>query len=229
MRTKHYFLKTNTKKPIRLGFGIIVWVLLLVSMSCVLPSLAGSALPTPVPVEELGTIIVQTANAAASLTATYAPSATLTPTDIPIPSATPSQTPTPTETIIFLMDTATPILSPTSTAVLSTADYACETLTKNPGDGAILSPGQNFNWVWIVRNTGTERWDNNSVDVLYFKGDKLHKVKGIDLPKSVSPGETVSLVIPMQAPDKTGNRSTTWGIKISNRSICQTTLSIKVK
>ncbi|MBN1303656.1 MAG: hypothetical protein JXA13_04410 [Anaerolineales bacterium] len=204
-------------------------LVLLVSLSCALPSTTLSNVPTPIRAEELGTIIVQTANAAATLTATYAPSATPVFTETPLPSATPSPTPSPTETIVFLLDTLTPVLPSTNTPVMSPDEYACETLSKNPADGAIISLGQSFNWVWIVRNIGTERWEANSTDVLYYKGDKLHTVKGIDLPKDVSSGETVSLVIPMQAPEKTGNQSATWGIKIGNQSVCQTTMSIKVK
>jgi hypothetical protein len=208
-------------------FRLILFVVLS-TLACVMPNLTSPAIPTPLPINALGTVIVLTSNAAATQTVISAPTTTPSPTETPFPSNTPSETPTPTQTIIIILDTMTPFRSPTPTAKISTSSYACETLSLSPGEGSILSPGQVFYWIWTVRNTGTETWDAASYDVKFYKGEKLATIKGIDLPNTVSPGETIALVVEMQAPYEKGNYSTTWGI-MGKKSVCQITYSIKVK
>jgi non-ribosomal peptide synthetase component F len=205
-------------RPVR---WIVAFLLLFVAIGCVSPTA-----PTLAP-DALETVIFQTAAAASTQTALFGPSATpfMSATPSLIPKDTPTEIPTATATVIFKFPTFTSV--PATNAY--TKSYACETVSMTPADGATVSPGQVFNWTWIVKNAGSENWDGNSVDVLFIKGDQVQQTKGFDLTTSVPSGGNVSLVIPMQAPDKTGNYKTSWGLQSGYKSFCQTTLHIKVK
>jgi hypothetical protein len=211
-------------RPVR---WIVAFLLLFVAIGCVSPALAPA--PTLAP-DALETIIFQTAAAASTQTALFGPPATpfMSATPSLIPKGTSTEIPTATATVIFKFPTFTPYRVPTSTDV-NVKKFACATVSSTPGDGATFSPGQVFNWTWIIKNTGSEPWDGNSVDVLFYKGDPIQRTKGFDLSTGVPPNGNVSLVIPMQAPDKTGNYKTSWGLQSGYKSFCQTTLHIKVK
>jgi hypothetical protein len=102
----------NGQRIRRMSFWVTITLFLL---ACGLPFAATPAAPTQIPV---GTIIIQTADAAQTQTAIYLPTVTLTPT--PTPTFTPTKTPTSTPTLIppivlpFLF-TATPTVDLSAT------------------------------------------------------------------------------------------------------------------
>jgi hypothetical protein len=214
------------------GKKILIWVTMLILISaCILPSAGAPVVPTIDP-GAVNTYIAQTANAAATQTARALPTSTPTATFTPTPRNTDTASPTPTNTVIFLLKSPTPILPPTIPGTGggggSSGGYACEILSVYPF-GVTFSPRTNFDATWKVKNTGSKKWDRNSVDFVYSSGDQIHKVSGYDLEKTVSVGETITLSVSMQAPKTQGTYTTYWTLRDGNTTFCKMVASIIVQ
>src|SRR5512145_2428272 len=86
-------------------------------------------------------------------------------------------------------------------------------------DKAAMQPGQTFNKIWRIRNSGTTTWDAGYR--LAFAGD--NQMKGpneVPLPSvPVLPGQTVNLEVRLTAPDQTGVHRSTWQIRNRNNQL----------
>ena len=83
-------------------------------------------------------------------------------------------------------------------------------VSNSPEDGTIKRPGEKFDLVWIMENTGTTTW-TTSYQYRYYAGDRVHEnVNSYFLPKEVKPGETVELRVDALAPDTGGSKYTLW-------------------
>jgi hypothetical protein len=205
---------------------MIVFLIVTASMlACAVPAFA----PTPVPFPTFDpnsplTAIVQTAGAAATQTALVATS-TSTPTSTSSP--TPTVTDTATPTFIFLLPTLTFTPTPV-TIVPSSADYACQIISRTPQNESVIARGASFEAKWRVANTGKEEWNRTSADYIYSSGDRLHKTAGYDFNVSVPSGGNVELVVSMQAPSQPGRYTTSWRIQIGRQVFCPLNLTIVV-
>ncbi len=120
------------------------------------------------------------------------------------PTATPTQVP-PTATS----------LPPTATAVPPTATRIPPTATPIPcnlarfekdvtvPDGTTMAPGEGFIKTWRLSNIGTCTWTTD-YDLVFVTGTAMSAAAGIDLPRSVAPGDTIDLSIAMVAPTTPG-------------------------
>lgn len=212
------------------GKKVLIWSTMLILISaCVLPSVGAPVVPTIDP-GAVSTYIVQTGNAAATQTVKALPTSTPTATFTPTPRNTETPTPTPTNTVIFLLKSPTPILPPTlpgGGGGGSGSGYACEIVSVYPYQ-VTFSARTNFEATWTVKNTGTRKWDRNSVDFIYSSGDKIHKVSGYDLTKDVNAGQNVTLSVSMQAPKTPGNYTTYWTLRDGGTSFCKMIANIIV-
>jgi hypothetical protein len=187
---------------------------------------------------EISTIIVSTANAAATQTVAAMPTATFTPSVTPTrPTETPSPTETPT--VIFILSSPTQIVVPTFTFVSSggsgsggngssSDNYACQILSINPANGTTMKQDTDFDAVWKVKNIGQKTWDQNSVDFVYDSGTDMAKKDGYDLSGNVKSGQEISLGADMVAPTKNGNYTTTWTLRVGSDEFCKMSLTINV-
>jgi hypothetical protein len=86
-------------------------------------------------------------------------------------------------------------------------------------DKAAMQPGQTFNKIWRIRNSGTTTWDAGYR--LAFAGD--NQMKGpneVPLPSvPVLPGQTVNLEVRLTAPDQAGVHRSTWQIRNRNNQL----------
>lgn len=202
--------------------------LTLVLISCDLSTLTGPApIATPIP-GLVNTIVVQTAQAAASQTEALAPP-TATPSFTPVPTKTPSVTPSPTATFLFLLATRTRTPKPAPTSEVGSGNYDCSLSDQTPADGSKMTPNQSFVVSWTVQNTGTATWDSNAIDFVYVNGAKLTSAKTADLPETVASGDSVTLKLTMTAPNSTGNYKTAWSLEKGKNDFCRVTISIIVK
>jgi len=196
--------------------------------ACVVPSLAPA--PEPLPTfdpNSLLTVIVETANAAATQTARVLPP-TLTPTPTTQPSKTPTETPIPTATFYFVLATIT--VPPTQIPLgVSDKEYDCQVISRIPENNSVISKSSAFEARWLVANIGKAGWDKNSADYRYFGGNKLHDGAIRDFESSVSPGGTIELVVSMKSPADAGTYSTTWKINIGKNQFCPMDLTIIVQ
>jgi len=212
----------------------LVWVTALALVMACVPAIATPAVPT-VDAGAVSTFIAQTVNAAATQTAAVLPSSTWTPSPTPTRN-TETPLPTATSTVIFIFPTSTPIIIPTFTNVpslggsgTSSDNYACQVTRVSPANGSVFDPRDDFDVFWTVRNIGQRNWDRTDVDYIYSSGDKFHKVSGYDLDENVKVGNSIALGVDMQAPKSPGTYTTTWTMRIGNRTFCPLRFTIVVR
>jgi hypothetical protein len=122
-------------------------------------------------------------------------------TSTPLPTATDFSLPTFTPTLTF---TITP--SPTPTRTVDQADW----IKQSPVDGTILSPGQDFDMVWTIKNTGINPWTPN-YKYAFARGARVHKFdSSYTINRTVGVDETIDLLVDMEAPREPGGYTTVW-------------------
>ncbi len=195
-----------------------------VLISCDVSTLLQAPAPTLGP-GALNTIVVQTAQAAASQTAAAMPP-TLTPTVTLVPSRTPSTTPSPTPTFLFQLRTPTKSPLPTSSA----GPLACQLTGKTPVDNTDMKRNQKFTMSWTVGNIGSAEWDPAHVDLIYVSGARMNAPKVADLPNSVPPGQSITLTLTMVAPNTAGAIKSVWALQQGkSNSFCKLTINLIVQ
>jgi hypothetical protein len=209
-------------RPIVLG----IMGLLLFLSSCV--PFGASGLPTPDP-DTIMLLAAQTAAAAQTQTAVV-----FRPTDTPSPTATtpftqtPSITPSPTATFIFaytptsaaLLDGSggNVVIAPVKPTHTPDKQFACALMSWEPRLDYVFKPEQRFTAYITVRNAGYHFWDYKSIDVVYDGGSWFATRRLYDLPRTVYPGDTISIGIPMQAPKSPGKYHSYWRLKVGRRT-----------
>ncbi len=76
-------------------------------------------------------------------------------------------------------------------------------------DGTFFSPGAAFTKTWRVKNSGSCGW-TTAYKFLYYSGEQMSAPTSINLPRAVSPGETVDLTVNMAAPATAGRYRGNW-------------------
>lgn len=83
-------------------------------------------------------------------------------------------------------------------------------------DGTVVEPGQVFEKVWRIRNTGTTTWDAG-YRVVSPSGDRMGGPDEVALARvPVAPGELAQVSIRLTAPTEPGLRRTTWQMRGSD-------------
>lgn len=144
------------------------------------------------------------------------------PSNTPLPTQTEVVPPTPT----LVLPTATPfeIVPATSTVVVSASgggnsgnvpavplDYACGVTNRKPADNTVYKPGADFDIKWTITNTGTKTI-RAGTDVKYFSGAQMTVVTFVELPE-LKPGESFTVIIDAEAPNKAGKYVMTWTVE----------------
>ena len=73
-------------------------------------------------------------------------------------------------------------------------------VSETVADGTVFDPGESFTKSWRLKNTGTCTW-NPDYTLDFYSGDRMSGPKSQDLDEYVKPGETVDIVIDLDAPD----------------------------
>lgn len=142
-----------------------------------------------------------TANAVTSPITTPAGTST-TPNANTTPAAGLSTTPT-----AFKLATATQASAAASSSS-SSADQA--TLVKQfPEDGQTMPTNAGFDMHLTLKNTGTTTW-TTAYKLVYFAGERMGSPADLNMPHSVAPGESVTLVFSLEAPDSAGSKTIIW-------------------
>ena len=151
-------------------------------------------------------------------TNTVAPTATSTSTSAPTVASTATRAATVAPTIA---NSPTPaVIVWTLTPTLST--YNCANLSQAPLKTDSMAPYTDFDGVWIVKNTGSEIWNNTDLDILYISGTRLQKkadVNEVPLTVNVARGEQYTVRVDMKAPATPGVYNTMWAIMKGSRAI----------
>jgi type II secretory pathway pseudopilin PulG len=147
-----------------------------------------------------------------------------TPTTEPTATAsfTPTNTPPP--------PTATrPPATATSTPTATAGPFECRIVSQSPALGAKINAGTDFDMVWVLKNTGTKRWELGAVDIKYTSGSKLQKFGDVfDLAKTIEPGGEITITIDMLAPSIAGTYKAVWNLVGESGNICTMNMHIEV-
>lgn len=196
--------------------------------------------PTPDPLIQQATVdaavaqtlqaetVNMTSTAAALPTSTFtAVPPTLEPTATLTPEPTATLAPSPTNTKV--PNTAVPY-TPVPSATPTQAAFSCKLVSVSPADGTKIKINTDFDGVWVVKNTGTKRWEVGTLDLKYVNGTKF-QTKGdvFDVSKEVAPGAEYTLIVDMKTPATAGKVTASWVLTMDGTTVfCTLPLSIEV-
>jgi ABC-type amino acid transport substrate-binding protein len=105
------------------------------------------------------------------------------------------------------LPTPTPLPGPTATppACYDGMEFVDDVTVP---DGTEMNPGQDFDKVWRVRNTGTCAWDS-SYGLAFVQGDRMDG-DPVSVSGTVSSGSTYDVTIDQEAPDDPGTYGGVW-------------------
>lgn len=136
---------------------------------------------------------------------------------------------------ISVPESQTTTSNPTPTLALppSTSPTAASTCTDNATfvadvtvpDGTPLAPGQTFNKIWRVRNTGCA-W-SDGYQLTFTSGDVMTTTRVIAVRKTAT-GETADLLVAMTAPSTPGIHTGTWRLRNASGTIFGTGVMVKI-
>ena len=188
-----------------------------------IPALPSATLAPTVDQNLVNTQSAQTATANATLSA---PTATLVPPTI-IPTVTPTITlaftPTPTArpTATFYPYLFTPTNTPTG--------YACLVTSTTPSSSQTVKVSTNFDWSWVIVNTGIKLWGHANADLKYISGTAMQTGGSLfDLTVDVPPGASYTATIAMLSPATAGTYTSAWEIIQDSVLVCTLNLSVRV-
>jgi hypothetical protein len=161
---------------------------------------------------------------AAQLTEAAALNPTSTVTVIP-PTQTPPVPTLQVSTVEGTQGTAGQPLATSTLLVLATlaasppppaAQAKYEISGQSPADSAVFAPGTRFDMNWTIKNTGTETW-TEQYSIEFFIGDRIgggrYTITKYNFKKAVAPGESITLIVDMQAPAVAGEYFSWWKLK----------------
>lgn len=120
---------------------------------------------------------------------------------------------------------STPVPTGGSTPVVT---GACSVTASSPSSS--IAKNAEFDARWTVKNTSDTKWELGQVDYKYLSGTKMHKYNNLyDLPKTVKPGESITIIVDMVAPQYSGWYSTSWGIVRGSTVLCSLPLTLHVQ
>ena len=112
----------------------------------------------------------------------------------------------------------------------------CSLVSQSPEDGTLFAPGVGFTTTWVLKNTGSAKWDEAEVDVRYVgavANIPLHQGADVyNLATSVQPGDTYNFTVSMIAPFDPGSYGEQWELSLGSlpgQQTCQFFLYIEVK
>ena len=186
---------------------LILAAVLLVSTACAFPLVVSNN------ENEVADAVAETVQAALAQTqaaATYTPLPTLTP----YPTYTPvSQRP------YYPQPTYAPVQS------CDQAKFISETIP----DYTVMNPGEEFTKSWRIKNVGTCTWNPN-YSFVFYSGDRMSGAKTTDLDEYVEPGETIDILVDMEAPSDPDTYTGYWKLQDDDgNNFFQVYVTIKVK
>ncbi len=112
-----------------------------------------------------------------------------------------------------------------ATAVPPTSGMSCALVSQSPADGTQVTIGQPFNTTWVLKNTGSNAWDQNSVDIAYagaYNNVQMHTGSDLyDLTANVNSGATYNFTVSMIAPFNSGTYGEQWQVQQGSKVLCQ--------
>jgi uncharacterized protein YraI len=122
--------------------------------------------------------------------------------------------------------------SPTIAAVPPIAIEGCAIVSQNPANSSRFSADTSFTTTWGLRNTSSQAWDRNGVDLRFVGAEnnvQMHTGPSVfDMSTDVNPGSMYNFSVSMIAPSNTGNYGEVWEVVRGTSRICQFSVFITV-
>lgn len=168
--------------------------------------------------EPTSTTQAATATQAATTAPTATQAATEAATNTPIPTFTPAVS---SNTSGGTSGGTTVSIYPTST--FRTGPDLAVLVDQTPKDGAVYQPGQEFDGVFTLKNTGTSTWTKDFIiRVNKDRGTNIAKKNFFPLPTTATPGQTIKAFADLVAPSTAGRYVTYWELCNANDDIFYT-------
>ena len=104
--------------------------------------------------------------------------------------------------------------------VTSVVPHATDSFTTNA----------NIDGVWVIKNTGTQKWLGAETDARWSSGTKFQKNGDVvDLTADVAPNASYTVGVDMVTPGSAGTYTATWIIITGKVTICTLNITILVK
>jgi hypothetical protein len=200
--------------------------------------MATTAVPTETiaPTVDQNLVSTQAAQTAAANLTLNAPTATpVTPTSTPTatPTATLTFTPLPpTLTFTPLPPTALPtatLIPWTLTPIATPTGYNCSVTSTTPKSTDTVKVSTDFNWSWVIQNTGIKTWGQHNADLKYVSGTAMQTAGNLfNLTSDVTSGASYTATIAMETPSTAGTYTATWQIVQDSVLVCTLNLSVRV-
>lgn len=150
--------------------------------------------------------------------------------DTPVPSSSgasplrPSSTPVPTNTVVIL-----PTFTPSKTTRSGVGGGSCTVIYQDPQDGTSKTKATTFDVRWTIKNTSSQTWRGDSVDIRFMSGDRMHSGNDVrDMPYDVGSNGMLDLVVSMTAPATAGSYTSNWALVQGSTSVCNFYVQIRV-
>jgi hypothetical protein len=171
------------------------------------------------------TVIVRAYNAAG---AASDPAAISISVSVPAAGSTSVPTQAPPPTAVAQQPTAIPPTEvPPTTAPADCTNNAAFVADVTVPDGTLWAPGQAFNKIWRVKNTGTCAW-TSAYDFAFVTGEAMATTTAIAVP-STAPGATADLLVAMAAPTTVGAHSGQWKLRTVADSFFGGPMTVSIK
>jgi len=114
--------------------------------------------------------------------------------------------------------TATPTKSGSGIVATSTKSAAPPPATgdkalwvsQSPADGTKIQKAATFTMTYVLKNTGTTTWNKNYTLRVFSTDNVFSSPTDTNLLKTVAPGESVTILFTLIAPDATGKATSVW-------------------
>ena len=202
----------------------------LITAPTTVPTTAPTTAPTvAVPTETIAPTLdqnlvnTQSAQTAAANLTLNAPTATPVP---PLSTSTSAPTVTRLPPTAFPTATFNPVLlTPSSTPT----GYNCSVTSTSPKSTDTVTINTDFNWSWVITNTGIKLWGQHAADLKYISGTAMQTGGSVvNLTSDVAPGASYTATIAMRTPATAGTYTAAWQIVQDGVLVCTLNLSVKV-
>jgi hypothetical protein len=112
----------------------------------------------------------------------------------------------------YTMDVTIPPLDPNPPSPTTCTNKAAFVADITVPDGTPWQPNQGFNKIWRVQNIGTCAW-NTGYQLAFVGGEQMTTLTHLTVPRTIAPGQTLDLLIAMNAPSAFGAHSGRWQLR----------------
>ena len=113
------------------------------------------------------------------------------------------------------------------------AAVACQLVSQTPPDNSALAANTAYTFTWMIKNTGTTKWDQSEYDIIFVSsssGTSMHEGSDVyDLPSTVNPGQTVTISGTGTTPATAGSYTENWAVAQGKNPVCPFNVVIQVK